>query len=81
MRMYNHTIMHGDCLFPMQIGAAAKCAAKGVMPAEGRMGRVLSVPACDCLPCVRRTCEVFLGRGNEAPFLFDVMLPSQEGTP
>ena len=52
---------------------AARCAAKCTMPAEGRMGRVLRGPACDYLPCDRRTCEVFLSRGTETPYLIDVM--------
>ena len=48
-------------MFPIQIGAAARCAAKRAIYAEGRLGRVLRGPACDYLPCGRRTCEVFLG--------------------
>ena len=57
--------MHGVCLFvclfPIQIGAAARCAVKRAMHAEGRLGRVLRGPACDYLPCGRLTCEVFFG--------------------
>ena len=57
----------------MQIGAAARYTAKCVMPAEEKPGRVLRGPACDYLPCGRRTCGVFLGRGTEMLFLFDLM--------
>ena len=70
------------CLFPIQIDAAARYATKGAKPTEGRPGCVLRGPACNYLPCGRRTCKVFLGWGTKTPFLFDVMLlPSQEGMP
>ena len=43
------------------------------MPAKGSLGCVLRGLACDYLPCGRRTCKVFLGRGTETAFLFDAM--------
>ena len=71
------TIMYGVylfvCLFSIQIGAATRFAVKRAMPAEGCLGRILRGPACNYLPCGRRTCEVFLGRGTETPFSINVM--------
>ena len=61
------------CLFPIQIGAVARCATKRAMHAEGRLECALRRPACDNLPCDRRTCEVFLGQGTKTSFLFAIM--------
>ena len=61
------------CLFLIQISAAARCAAKRAMPAEGHMECVLRGPACNYLLCGRRTCGVFLSRGTETPFLINIM--------
>ena len=67
------------CLFLIQI---ARCAAKHAMPTEGRMGCSLTGPVCNYLPCGRKTCEVFLSRGTEMPFLIAIIrLLSREGTP
>ena len=59
------------CLF--QFGAAARYMAKRAMPAEGCMGCILRRPACNYLPCGRKTCEVSLGLGTETPFLFNAL--------
>ena len=54
--------------------------AKRAMSAEGRMRRVLRGPACDYLPCGRRTCEVFLSPARRHFYSTSCGLPSQEGT-
>ena len=69
------TIMHGVCLFVPYTNCRPCDVRRETCHARwGTPGGVLRGPACDYLPCGKRTCGIFLGRGTgETPFLIDVM--------